>query len=103
MTYCFDLDNTLCRTPGTDYKAATPLVDRIKYVNQPHSQGHRIWIDTARGSGSGIDWEELTLKQLKYWGVKFHRLRCGIKFAADYFIDDKGFNAEDFFGKTTGN
>ena len=28
--YCFDIDNTICRTEGTDYENSTPILDRIK-------------------------------------------------------------------------
>ena len=44
------------------------------------------------------DWTELTEKQLESWGVKYHKIRAGTKFAADLYIDDKGKNALDFFG-----
>jgi len=29
--------------------------------------------------------------------VKFHTLRTGVKFGADIFVDDKGFNDINFF------
>ena len=51
---------------------------------------------TARGTGSGIDWREVTEKQFKKWGVKYHELRFG-KPIYDLFIDDKNINAETFF------
>ena len=38
-----------------------------------------------------------TYDQLTSWGLKFHELRAGVKFAADYYIDDKAINSEDFF------
>jgi len=31
--------------------------------------GHRIVIHTARGTATGIDWDDLTRGQLKRWGV----------------------------------
>ena len=46
---------------------------------------------TARGSGTGIDWYDVTKKQLKSWGVKHHELRLG-KPVYDLFIDDKAMN-----------
>jgi len=39
---------------------------------------------------------ELTEKQLKDWGCKYHELIMG-KPHADYFIDDKGINSDEFF------
>jgi len=39
---------------------------------------------------------DLTKQQLEEWGVKYHELIMG-KPHADYFIDDKGVNADEFF------
>ena len=39
---------------------------------------------------------ELTEKQLKDWGCKYHELIMG-KPHADFFIDDKGINSDEFF------
>jgi len=50
----------------------------------------------ARGSGSGIDWTELTKQQLDSWGCKYHEVRLG-KPSYDIWIDDKAFNDEHFF------
>ena len=93
----FDLDNTLCNTEGNYYEAATPKQDRIDYVNKLYDNGHTIIIDTARGCVSGRNWFYFTVEQLKGWGVKFHTLRTGVKFGADIFVDDKGFNDKVFF------
>lgn len=80
-----------------DYAKSTPKKDRIKIVNDLFDQGHTIFIDSARGSGSGEYWTQKTAEQLEDWGVKYHRLRCGHKFAADIYIDDKAINSEDWF------
>jgi len=98
-TFCFDLDDTLCETSGCDYENSKPYKDRIKFVNKLYEQGHTILIDSARGSGTGIYWTSKTAEQLENWGVKYHKLRCGYKFAADEYIDDKGFNSETYFNK----
>lgn len=99
MKYVFDLDGTLCTQPKRgDYGNAQPYAQRIAYVNNLYDLGNEIVIETARGSESGIDWTELTENQLDSWGVKYHTIRAGIKFAADLYIDDKGKNANDFFG-----
>lgn len=100
--YVFDLDNTLCITPedqlGTPvYKNSKEIKTRIEKVNNLYDEGHKIIIDTARGSTSGIDYYDLTLKQLNKWGLKFHILRTGIKFRSDFYIDDKAINHNDFF------
>ena len=92
MIYVFDLDGTLCRTAGTDYMGAKPYPERIARVNELHRDGHTIIIDTARGSGTGEGWKARTAEQLARWGVKHHTLRCGVKFPADVYIDDKAMN-----------
>ena len=97
MIYCFDLDNTLCDTEGNYYENATPKEDRIALVNKLYDEGHTILIDTARGCVSGKNCIYFTIEQLKDWGVKFHTLRTGVKFGADVFVDDKGFNDKVFF------
>ena len=97
LIYVFDLDGTLCDTKGNYYEKATPKKDRIRLVNDLYDDGHTIIIDTARGCASGKNWWYFTVEQLKSWGVKFHTLRTGVKFGADIFIDDKGFNDKEFF------
>ncbi len=97
MTFCFDLDGTLCTNTDGDYEKALPLPERIKKLNFFYDTGHIIKIDTARGKTTGIDWTELTKNQLKEWGVKYHELRVGLKMSADVFIDDKGIKDSDFF------
>jgi hypothetical protein len=99
MIYCFDLDGTLCWKKGTrnNYLDSDPLQSRIDVVNELYEEGHTILIETARGSGSGIDWYEKTKNQLDGWGVKYNKLRTGTKLCADVFIDDKGISDKDFF------
>ena len=102
MKYVFDLDHTLCNTQRDDaarwwYYEATPYQDRIDKVNKLWEEGHTIVIETARGCSSKFNHYEKTFDQLRSWGLKFHELRTGVKFAADYYIDDKAINSEDFF------
>ena len=97
MIYCFDLDGTLCTETNGKYEQAQPYKDRINRVNQLYLQGHKILIDTARGTLTGKDHFALTEKQLKEWGVKYHLLITGKKLYADFYIDDKSYNAENFF------
>ena len=109
MIYCFDLDNTLCDTKKErvagewDYMGAPPFMDRIAHVNELYDQGHTIVVETARGSGSGIDWYDETKTQLEGWGLKFHKLRTGVKFPADIFVDDKGISDIEFFDNNNNN
>lgn len=94
MRYGFDLDGTLCYTVGQDYANATPRMDVIARVNELYDQGHHITIDTARGSGTGLDWHARTATQLRSWGVKYHLLRTGVKIAFDRYIGDEAENIE---------
>ena len=50
----------------------------------------------ARGSGSGIDWNNLVAHQLEEWGAKYHKAGCG-KPIYDLFICDKAINSLEFF------
>jgi hypothetical protein len=43
----------------------------------------------------------MTEKQLAEWGVKYHVLRCGVKFFAEEYIDDRGHNADTWFPPET--
>ena len=99
MIYCFDLDGTICTNTNGDYSKSEPFYDRINILNELYNEGNTIIIDTARGSTTGIDWYEITKNQLGIWGVKYNRLRVGIKLNADIFIDDKGINDKLFFNE----
>ena len=97
MIIYIDIDETICVSPeDRNYANATPFPDRISIINQLYDEGNTIVYWTARGTGSGIDWREVTENQFKNWGVKYHELEFG-KPMYDLFIDDKGKNANDFF------
>lgn len=91
-----DIDGTICTNTEGDYEYASPFMDRIARLNRLFDQGHEIHYWTARGSGSGIDWSELTKRQISDWGCKYTTLRLG-KPSYDVWVDDKAFNSEDFF------
>lgn len=93
--YCFDIDETICHTNGTDYSSATPIINRIAKINKLFSEGNIIKLLTARGSKTGIDWRDLTESQLIQWGVSYHELHMGKPFA-DFYIDDKAIKDLDF-------
>ncbi len=93
MIYCIDIDGTICSKDNEDYNFAVPYEDRIKIINKLYDEGNKIIFFTARGSATGIDWEDITKKQLDEWQVKYHELRFG-KPHADVFIDDR---AKDLF------
>lgn len=96
MIYMIDIDGTIFNTINKNYFESTPIVDRINYFNRLYDQGHTIKYWTARGSGSGIDWYEHTLKQLHNFGVKFHEFNVG-KPSYDIWIDDKAVNVDAYF------
>lgn len=88
MRYAFDIDNTLVHTNGSDYKNATPIQKRIDVVNRLYEEGHTIFLFTARGSASGNDYYEFTIKQMNEFGIKYHKIIMG-KPDVDVFVDDK--------------
>ena len=108
--YCIDIDGTICTpTVGRDYHKAEPWQDRIKVLNKLYDEGNHIIYFTARAMGRFAGHShtiaaqkakevlfDLTKQQLDEWGVKYHELIMG-KPHADYFIDDKGVNADEFF------
>ena len=75
-----------------------PYKDRIEKINRLYDNGDTIVYWTARGSTTGLDWTELTSKQLKEWGVKYHELKLG-KPHYDVFICDKAVNSDVYFEK----
>lgn len=99
-----DVDETIChygnpgvkRTSTVDYSTAIPYPERIKRINNLFEEGKTIVYWTARGTKTGINWFQVTLKQLNDWGCKFTELRLG-KPNYDLFIDDKNINSEVFF------
>ena len=94
-TYVIDIDGTICTNTYGAYDKSEPFVERIKYVNKLFKEGNKIKFFTARGSETGLDWRDLTEKQLNLWGVKYHELIMG-KPDGDIFIDDKAFNSESW-------
>lgn len=87
-----DIDNTICKTEGMDYKNAEPIHERIKYINELYDSGNCIVYWTSRGVGSGLDFRELTEQQLKDWKCRYDKLEMD-KPIYDLFIDDKVKNA----------
>jgi len=88
-----DLDNTICNTISNDYLNSTPIKERVDFFNNLKEQGNTIIIWTARGSRSGIDYSEITKKQLDEWGVKYDDILMK-KPDYDVYYDDKSFNID---------
>ena len=98
-TICFDIDNTICTTIGSNYKKSKPIIRNIKYINYLYEKGYVIKIFTARYMGRTNDnsieakkkASQITLYQLKKWKVKFNKIYFG-KPSSDLYIDDKNLN-----------
>ena len=105
MKYVVDIDGTVCSVTDGKYEEALPNQDRIAKINKLYDEGNQIIYLTARGMGRSGDnadlakrmFYELTKHQLDRWGCKYHKLVLG-KPSGDYYIDDKGMNANEFFG-----
>tara|TARA_R100000808_G_C2088463_1_gene109738 strand:+ start:437 stop:778 length:342 start_codon:yes stop_codon:yes gene_type:complete len=101
MIIYIDIDETIAHTPKSrNYSESKPWKENIKKANRLYDAGHKIVYWTARGSGSGIDWTDITRKQLDSWGVKYHDLKLG-KPIYDLFIDDKNMNTDDWSDEIT--
>jgi len=99
VIYFIDIDDTICRLQEPlNYESALPIKRAIDKVNKLYAEGHHIVFWTARGTLSGLDWRQLTEKQLLTWGVQYHELRFG-KPVYDLFIDDKNMNSEEWLKK----
>lgn len=96
MKYMIDIDGTICDTVNRDYPNSKPIMDRIAKLNALYDKGHEMHYWTARGTTSGKDWLELTIKQLNDWGVKYHSVKVG-KPDYDIWVDDKARDSEVFF------
>lgn len=90
-TYYIDIDGTICTiTQNGDYENAEPIHNRINEYNKLVKSNIVIYW-TARGTTTGIDWREVTEKQLESWGVLYHELKMDKPFY-DVFICDKSIN-----------
>ena len=101
MIYCFDLDGTLVTQTQDEkgkmhYPDALPIFQCIQKLRNLYEEGHHIIIQTARGSGSGKNYEDLTRQQLEEFNIPYHTLNIGKKPSADIYIDYKAINVKDW-------
>jgi len=95
-----DVDETICECPESTsgdprrYEKAFPIEKNIEKINKLYDEGNYIIYWTARGTLTGIDWNDLTIRQLKSWGAKFHEAKTGKPFY-DVIIDDKSLRIEE--------
>ena len=92
ITYCFDIDGTICTNTDGAYENASPFPEAVQKINTLYAEGHVIKLFTARGATTGINWRDLTASQMAEWGVEYHELIMG-KPHADIFVDDKAIHA----------
>tara|TARA_A100001015_G_C14396209_1_gene483688 strand:- start:32 stop:331 length:300 start_codon:yes stop_codon:yes gene_type:complete len=97
MRYFVDIDGTICTNTDGKYEEAVPFQSNIEKINDLYNSGNEVVYWTARGGTTGIDWTDLTTKQLKDWGVQYTELRMW-KPSYDLFICDKAINSDDYFG-----
>ncbi len=98
---CFDIDNVICKTEKNFYSKSKPIKKNIKFINYLFDEGFIIKIFTARFMGrSNGDIKiakkkgaNLTINQLKKWGVKYHSVIFG-KPSFDIIVDDKSLGFE---------
>jgi len=93
---CLDLDGVICSTTRNHYHLSRPKKNNIKKINILFNKGFIIKIFTSRFMGRSKESVTLarsmgfnmTKKQLKKWGVRYHKLIFG-KPSYDLLIDDK--------------
>jgi len=99
MKIFVDIDETICnndiKSKNVDYSLSRPNRKNIEVINKYYDEGHEITYWTARGASTGIDWRDLTEKQLLGWGVRYHYLLLN-KPHYDFYIDDKSINTGDW-------
>ncbi len=99
IIFCFDLDNVLCKSFGSNYNKSLPIKKNIEVLNILKKKGHYIKIFTSRYMGRNNENKKqaikqgykFTKKQLKNWNVTYDELIFG-KPSYDIFIDDKNFS-----------
>ena len=88
-TLVIDIDGVVATlVKSGDYSKAKPIRENINIINKLKNSGLKIIFYTARGTETGINWEQITKDQFKKWGLIYDELRFG-KPAADLYIDDK--------------
>ena len=96
MLIYVDIDGTIAElTKDSNYNNSRPIPKNINKINALYDEGNYIVYWTGRGQTTGIDWSDITLRQLEYWGCKFHELIMNKKPHFDLLIDDKAKRIEE--------
>ena len=75
IIFCFDIDNTICKSKTNNYKESKPIFKNIEFINKLYAKGYYIKIFTARFMGRAKEKinlakkmdNGLTKKQLMKW------------------------------------
>lgn len=92
-----DIDGFLFTDHKGIYRKAKPIQTNIDLINKKVDNNELVILWTSRGSKTGIDWTNLTIKQLRKAKVKFHDIRFDKPYY-DELYDDK---AIQIFSNTT--
>ena len=101
MIIYVDIDGTICSDSKKniegkwDYTLSKPRYNQIMKINKLYNEGNEVVYWTARGSGTGIDWSNLTKFQLKEWGCRYTRIETQKKPHYNLFICDKSKRIEE--------
>ena len=107
LIFCFDIDNTICKTKKGNYSKSSVIKKNIQTINKLYDDGHIIKIFTSRYMGRAnsdikktyrIGYKK-TFNQLVKWNLKFHHLLMG-KPRYDVIIDDKSIHYKRNWSKT---
>ncbi len=90
-----DIDECICYYDEKRiYDQAIPIKENIEKINKLYNEGHTIIYWSSRGIITGLDWFDLTEKQLKKWNCKYHELKLDKPFY-DIIICDKSKRIEE--------
>lgn len=92
--FVFDIDGVIAQFDSElDYEHAKPNDKMVQVIQKLYEAGNYIVLHTARGYVTGVDWREVTEKQMERFGLPYHELHFG-KPNADYYVDDKMMDME---------
>ena len=90
MKIYVDIDETICfYNDKREYPNAVPNKKNIAKINKLYNEGYEITYWTARGTVTGINWFDLTKKQLKSFMRRKTNVYLTAEEAIKYGIADK--------------
>lgn len=96
LVYYIDIDGIIFENDSSriDYYNVKPIQENIDKINRLYDEGNCIILWTSRGSITGIDWRDYTVKQLYDARVRYHKVKFNKPYY-DVFIDDRASNEID--------